>query len=103
MFKGIESLLPGTWTKIYGSGKMKNGNWWPSPHFTSGPTLHNRTDSVARVNKLVTKAIEEHLISDVGVGAFLSGGIDSSIVTLVAGKALGKKLQAFTVGFSQRD
>lgn len=103
VFKGIESLLPGTWTKIYGSGKMKNGNWWPTPNFTAGPKLHNLTDSVARVNKLVTKAIEEHLISDVGVGAFLSGGIDSSIVTLVAGKALGKKLQTFTVGFPQGD
>ena len=52
---------------------------------------------------MVTKAIEEHLISDVGIGAFLSGGIDSSIVTLVAGKALGKKLQTFTVGFPQGD
>ncbi len=48
-------------------------------------------------------AIQEHLISDVAVGAFLSGGIDSSIVTLIAAKELGNNLNTFTVGFPKSD
>src|SRR5690606_32742885 len=64
-------------------------------------SLKNRDECVQKVKQLVTKSIEEHLISDVGVGAFLSGGIDSSIVTLVAGKLLGRRMQTFTIGFSQ--
>ena len=48
---------------------------------------------------LIDKAVEEHLLSDVPVASFLSGGIDSSIVTAVAAQKLEKKLQTFSVGF----
>lgn len=100
IFEGVQSVAPGGWVRLDPNGKIVKGSWWPK-----GKLAHNKIqtkqDSVHRVNQLVTKVIEEHLISDVGVGAFLSGGIDSSIVTLVAGRALGKNLRTFTVGFPQ--
>ena len=43
--------------------------------------------------------MEQHLLSDVPVASFLSGGIDSSIVTALAAQRLGRNLQTFTVGF----
>ena len=48
---------------------------------------------------LIDQAVDEHLLSDVPVASFLSGGIDSSIVTAVAAQKLEKKLQTFSVGF----
>lgn len=100
IFDGVQSVTPGGWLKININGKIENGNWWPTGKLATS-NVHTRKDAAHRVNELVTTAVKEHLISDVGVGAFLSGGIDSSIVALVAGKELGKNLRTFTVGFPQ--
>jgi asparagine synthase (glutamine-hydrolysing) len=48
---------------------------------------------------LIDNAVEEHLLSDVPVASFLSGGIDSSVVTALAAQKLAKKLQTYSVGF----
>ncbi len=100
IFSGVESVAPGAWVKLWPGGKTEKGYWWPDGMAVAA-NVRTRKGAAHRVNELVTAAIEEHLISDVGVGAFLSGGIDSSIVTLVAGKALGKNLRTFTIGFPQ--
>ncbi|HET7898048.1 MAG TPA: asparagine synthase (glutamine-hydrolyzing), partial [Flavisolibacter sp.] len=97
---GIESFSPGSWMKVFPNGTIEKGKWWPSSSIAAF-TKSSKPDAVKRVRELVTTAVEEHLISDVGVGAFLSGGIDSSVVTLLAGKVLGKRLKTFTVGFPQ--
>jgi asparagine synthase (glutamine-hydrolysing) len=105
IIKNIHSVSPGGWLKIEGSGltngRITQGSWWPA-NKDFKTKAKKRKDCVSQVTKLVTTAIEEHLISDVGIGAFLSGGVDSSIVTLVAGKLLGSKLQTFTIGFPQK-
>jgi asparagine synthase (glutamine-hydrolysing) len=54
---------------------------------------------VARLRGLLDAAVEEHLLSDVPVASFLSGGIDSSIVTAIAARKLANKLQTYSVGF----
>jgi asparagine synthase (glutamine-hydrolysing) len=54
---------------------------------------------VGRVRGLIDNAVEEHLLSDVPVASFLSGGIDSSVVTALAAQKLANKLQTYSVGF----
>jgi len=100
VFNGVQSIFPGGWVKIDATGKIAKGYWWPGEKLAKA-NVHTRLEASHRVNKLVSTAVKEHLISDVGVGAFLSGGIDSSIVALLAGKELGKNLRTFTVGFPQ--
>jgi asparagine synthase (glutamine-hydrolysing) len=51
------------------------------------------------LRKLIDEAVEEHLLSDVPVASFLSGGIDSSVVAALAAQKLAKKLQTYSVGF----
>ena len=99
---GLQAVQPGSWVKIHPDGSIEKKIWWPVESFNY-PKPNRQKDCIERVHQLVTTAIEEHLISDVGVGAFLSGGIDSSIVALIAGKKLGKRMQTFTVGFPQGD
>lgn len=101
IFESIQSLAPGGWIKIEKNSKITLGRWWPNSKINS-PWPQNRPLCAKKVKELVTKSIEEHLISDVGIGSFLSGGIDSSIITLMAGKTLGRKLQTFTIGFPQK-
>lgn len=100
VFRQVKALPPGSWLQVNSEGTITQGHW--STSLCKRPaTKLNHTDAVQRVRQLVRTAVEEHLISDVGVGAFLSGGIDSSIVCLEAAKQLGRQLQTFTVGFRE--
>src|SRR5438552_18454043 len=76
-------------------GQRDMWRYWPSRQ-----AFVSSTDQVVRqVRGLINKAVEEHLLSDVPVASFLSGGIDSSIVTAIAAQRLERKLQTFSVGF----
>jgi asparagine synthase (glutamine-hydrolysing) len=57
-------------------------------------------DAIVQVRKHLTRAVERQLVADVPVGAFLSGGLDSSSVVAMARRALGnERLHCFTIGF----
>jgi asparagine synthase (glutamine-hydrolysing) len=61
-------------------------------------------DAVVQVRKYLTRAVERQLVSDVPVGAFLSGGVDSSGLVAIAQRRLeGEKLQCFTIGFDSKE
>jgi asparagine synthase (glutamine-hydrolysing) len=61
-------------------------------------------DAIVQVRKYLIRAVERQLVSDVPVGAFLSGGLDSSSVVAMAQRAMGdEKLQCFTIGFRESE
>ena len=102
VLKGIYSHSPGCYRLLRPDGSVEEKVWWPQNNsFSIRP--QSQLNYTQQVKKIVTETIVKHLISDVPVGAFLSGGIDSSIITLVAGKVLGKQLNTFTVGFPHVD
>ncbi|PKV75531.1 asparagine synthase (glutamine-hydrolysing) [Pontibacter ramchanderi] len=103
IFSGVNAVSPGSLIKLNNKGEIKTENWWTPESAPLAKLIpYNQNYYVQKVNKLVKSSVTEHLISDVGVGAFLSGGIDSSIIVLVAGKELGKNLKTFTVGFHEK-
>ncbi|MFQ5417792.1 MAG: asparagine synthase (glutamine-hydrolyzing) [Myxococcota bacterium] len=61
-------------------------------------------DAIVQVRKYLTRAVDRQLVSDVPVGAFLSGGMDSSSVVALAQRRMGvEKLQCFTIGFTDAE
>jgi asparagine synthase (glutamine-hydrolysing) len=62
-------------------------------------TKPDRISEVDQLERIVIDAVEKRLVSDVPLGAFLSGGVDSSLVAAVATKELGRNLKTFTIGF----
>ncbi|HEX7515921.1 MAG TPA: asparagine synthase (glutamine-hydrolyzing) [Chthoniobacterales bacterium] len=95
LYSDLRALTAGHAMTIARQGQIKTWRYWPSRK-----VFVSSTDNVLRqVRDLIDKAVDEHLLSDVPVASFLSGGIDSSIVTAVAAQKLEKKLQTFSVGF----
>ncbi len=95
LFSGIEALPAGYAMTISSAGRREISRYWPvRKRFSSPNELAPR-----KIRALLETAVEEHLLSDVPVASFLSGGIDSSIVTALAAQRLERKLETFSVGF----
>jgi asparagine synthase (glutamine-hydrolysing) len=95
LYPDIRVLPSGHAMTIARQGQIRTWRYWPSRK-----VFVSSTDNVLRqVRDLIDKAVDEHLLSDVPVASFLSGGIDSSIVTAVAAQKLENKLETFSVGF----
>ena len=98
LLKGVQSLPAGHWMTIHDGHVEKIEPYWkPEPQHSTVA----RESVVWEIRGELERAVREHLMSDVPVACFLSGGIDSSIVTGIAAKELGKRLQTFTLGFHE--
>jgi asparagine synthase (glutamine-hydrolysing) len=96
LFEGIQKLAPGEFMVIDRSGSRK-ARYWQAVMDTRA-TLRE-ADTVRQVREVLTQAVEMRLMSDVPLGTFLSGGVDSTAVTALTSRAVGHPVQTFTVGF----
>ena len=95
IYPRIQSLSAGHAMTIAADGAIETWRYWPKEKMFASST----ENAVARLRALVENAVDEHLLSDVPVASFLSGGIDSSVVTALAAQKLANKLQTYSVGF----
>lgn len=101
MFEGIGKLAPAEWLHIRDGDIQRHAYWQPEAN-PYPPTL-NYDAAVTAVRDALTEAVEMRLMSDVPIGAFLSGGVDSTAVVALMGRALGRPIETFTVGFNFSD
>jgi len=99
---GVRSLQPGCWLRVDASGGVTHGCYWDLLGQV-GPPADTSTleDSRRRVAELLRESVALHLVSDVPVGAFLSGGIDSTAVVALMRDA-GVVPRTFSVGFHEQ-
>jgi asparagine synthase (glutamine-hydrolysing) len=96
---GIEKLPPGEWLE-WTDGKISSAAYWRLPFGVSGDlTLESAREEL---DSLLQDAVREHLISDVPLGVWLSGGIDSSTILHYAAKASSSQLKTFSISFRGR-
>jgi asparagine synthase (glutamine-hydrolysing) len=91
-------LPPGHTMTVSADGTIRTERYWPPASFPLAPA----GGAVAEVRRQLERAVEEHLLADVPVASFLSGGIDSSVVTALAARHTTGRLQTFSVGFSHK-
>ena len=101
-FKGVRKLMPGhvmTWLPEAG---VHTRRYWhlPAPNVEAA---HNAPPSSADLRARLESAVSSHLMSDVPIGVFLSGGIDSSALAALAARATRDTVQTFAVGFADRE
>ena len=98
IFSGIKELGPGCAMTI----KREGSTWWR--YWSVTERVHEQTleETAAHVRQLVTEAIEKQLVSDVPLCTFLSGGLDSSIITAIAAntyKRTNRTLATYSVDY----
>jgi asparagine synthase (glutamine-hydrolysing) len=99
LVEGIEKLPPGEWLE-WSDGEVFTGSYWQIPFGVSeGLTLESAKEEL---DALLQDAVREHLISDVPLGVWLSGGIDSSTILHYAAKASSSQLKTFSISFRGR-
>jgi asparagine synthase (glutamine-hydrolysing) len=103
LYEGVAKLAPGE-ALVYHveSGQRTLTSWW---NFALQPD-HALTDRdeprlIEELRHLLQQAVTRRLISDVPLGVFLSGGIDSSAIVMAAAKASAAPIETFTIGFEE--
>ena len=96
LLKDTCMLEPGAWLEVSCEGQVKRGKFFEFPVFQE-PDLHG-DEAYEAVDAAITRAVRRHLVSDVPIGTFLSGGIDSPLVAAKAKLASNSPLRCFTIG-----
>jgi asparagine synthase (glutamine-hydrolysing) len=96
IFHGITKLPPGHVLE-WEAGRMSVRRYWRQPADES--FTGTEQDAIAQLHTVLRDAVRAHLISDVPLGAFLSGGIDSSVVVGLMSEASGARVKTFSIGF----
>src|SRR2546422_4467542 len=100
-FHGVRKLLPGrtfTWSR---AGGLAERRYWRVPtEVDDGATL---ADAARAVRRELTTAVWSHLMSDVPLGLFLSGGLDSSALAALMARMTPEPIRTFSVGFADAD
>src|SRR5207248_2274543 len=103
LYCGIRQLLPGHWLELdVSSGAHSIGEFWsietqarPAPRRLDAEPR----DRVANIRRLLEQAVHRQLVSDVPVGVFLSGGVDSSAIAAFASRHYRGRLTTYSAGF----
>ena len=96
-FQHIHKLPPGHLLE-YASGAVKISEFWDVPEYGTHPAMSEQ-ECLEELERRLEEAVRMRLISDVPLGALLSGGVDSSIVVALMARASAKPVKTFTIGF----
>jgi asparagine synthase (glutamine-hydrolysing) len=99
MLRGIAQLPPATLLVFERGQEPRLRRYWKAA-FAAPPLAIGEDDAVREVRHLVDAAVERRLEADVPLGAFLSGGIDSTIIVGVMARLLGRRVKTFSIGFA---
>lgn len=99
IYRGVRALEPGH-RLIIENGRSRIDAWWRLEEWlTPGSPIADPREAAIAVREAVDIAVSRQLVSDVPVGIFLSGGIDSSSIAASAALAGGRRLTSYAVGF----
>jgi asparagine synthase (glutamine-hydrolysing) len=106
IFRGVAKLLPGTLLHV-----DENGNYGdPVPYWSAAeviaksraqPFTGTDAEAIDKLEQVLGEAVGAQMASDVPLGAFLSGGVDSSLIVALMQKRSSQRIRTFTIGFAE--
>src|SRR5262249_52230015 len=99
-FVGVRKLAPGCWLKFHGTGRVELGRYWKLPPPIEQPLVGDTPDAAcSRIRTVFDESVRIRMMADVPLGAFLSGGIDSSSVVASMALQSPQPIKTFSIGF----
>src|SRR5207248_8306250 len=99
LFRGIQKLPPGTWLNINEYGRVQERRYWDVWDHTQPLTGVAEEEVAERLLSELRTAVKLRKISDVPVGVFLSGGIDSSTNAALFSEGESRPIKTFSIGY----
>ena len=101
-YQNIDKLMPGHWMEVSERGDVRIEQYWD---LKLGPPEGSLSENeyVSAYRDLLEGAVNSHLMSDVPLGVFLSGGVDSSAVAALMTKIRREPVETFSVGYSEHN
>jgi asparagine synthase (glutamine-hydrolysing) len=100
IIRGVRKLLPGH-LMLCQNGQIRVERYWQVPPPTESPQREDG-ELVGEIDRLLRESVRAHLLSDVPLGVFLSGGVDSSSVLALMREVTGSRIKTFSVGFPEK-
>jgi asparagine synthase (glutamine-hydrolysing) len=106
LFQNIRKLMPGHRMLLdvgCGRPELKCERYWDVPVGVDDPQVFDEHGWISETRRRLEESIEMHLMSDVPLGVFLSGGLDSSAIAALAQRTISRPVETFAVGYSETE
>ncbi len=104
IYRNVRKLRAGSWLRIGADGSEQEGLYWDlaqvARHASQDPLKLSDGEATDALESLLSDVVKGQMISDVPLGAFLSGGIDSSVIVAMMRKHATTPVRTFSIGFS---
>ncbi len=100
-YDGIRKLMPGHWMEVDPSGQVRIERYWDHACNRKAKRSHPESYYIQTYREMLEQAVSSHLMSDVPLGVFLSGGVDSSAVAALMTKIRRAPVETFSVGYTE--
>lgn len=95
VYKNIFTLAPAEYA-VYQKGKLEKKKYW---ELEFKPASIEYGDAKEEIRRLFMEAVKKRMVADVEIGSFLSGGVDSTLVSMFAQKSINRPLKTFSLGY----
>jgi len=105
IYRGIHKLMPATLLTLRADGSSDETRYWSAREVAergvNEPFAGSEDEAAAELERLLSRSVARQMVADVPLGAFLSGGIDSSLVVALMQAQSARPVKSFTIGFNE--
>lgn len=103
IYKDVYKIMPGSYMEIHMDGTINDNAYWSLKLENEPLAGVSQKELQKELYSLMVQSVKERMVSDVPIGVFLSGGIDSTIITALMSRISPKPVNTYTIGFDEKE